>query len=143
MTSLFFDTNALIYWINARDERHDEVDRLIGRAIEHGVALHTGACQLNEVYYVTSRHHFGESVARALLADIAEVFSLVSLDEGIVRDALGSDEPDYEDGLVRAMAEHLAVDALVSYDERAFKRSPIPKVTAREALELEGLADGT
>ena len=140
MTSLFFDTNALIYWINPNAGTHEEVDRLVGRAVERGAMLFTGACQLNEVYYVVARRYLPEPQTRELLEDIADVFSLVSLDEQTVRHALTSDEPDYEDGLVCAMAERVAADALVSYDLKAFNRSHVPKLDAAQALALPALA---
>lgn len=63
--------------------------------------------------------------------------SFAYLDEAgehrVIFNALDSDEPDYEDGLIRAAAEALQVDALITYDKKAFKYSSIPSMTAEEA----------
>ncbi len=47
--------------------------------------------------------------------------------------ALDSNEPDYEDGLIRSTAEALQVDAIISYDKKAFHKSFTPKYTASGA----------
>lgn len=75
-----------------------------------------------------------EADARSAIRDIAETFDLVDLTGLFVFESIDSDEPDYEDGLIRAAAEALQVDAIISYDKAAFKQSPIPKMTAPEAL---------
>ena len=54
----------------------------------------------------------------------------------LVFEALDSNEPDYEDGLIRGTAEALQVDAIISYDKKAFRSSFVPKLTAGEALSL-------
>ena len=65
-----------------------------------------------------------------------DVFSLAPTDARVVRAALVSDEPDYEDAIVRACAELNQVDALVSYDKKAFRGSPVPKITAHEVCDF-------
>ena len=135
MKSFFLDTNVLIYWAYANFPQHKEVDAFIGKAIEADCSLYVLSSTLNEVYYALRTRYMTEPDARTALIAIADVFALVDLNENLVTASLGSDEPDYEDGLVRATAEALQVDAIVSYDRRAFKKSFIPKLTARQALE--------
>ena len=90
---------------------------------------------LKDVYYVLCKHYMKEIDARNALWDIYSVFDLVDLDAMLVLDSLESDEPDYEDGIIRAAANALQVDAIISYDEKAFRKSKIPKMTAKEVLE--------
>ncbi len=47
--------------------------------------------------------------------------------------ALDSNEPDYEDGLIRSTAEGLQVVAIISYYKKAFHKSYTPKYTASGA----------
>ena len=49
-------------------------------------------------------------------------------------DALGSNEPDFEDGLIRSCAELNDVDFIISRDKDAFAGSTVRCVTAREYL---------
>lgn len=47
-----------------------------------------------------------------------------------------SDEPDFEDGIIRACAEAAGADFIISRDERAFARSPIKRMSAQEYIDL-------
>lgn len=134
MGSLLFDSNALIYWVYPDSPHHDEVSDLLHRALTEGVSVYALSSSLNEIYYALHRHYMTEADARDSIREIAEVFDLVDLTGLLVFDALDSDEPDYEDGLVRAAAEALQVDAIVSYDKKAFRGSVIPALTAQAAL---------
>lgn len=134
MTSLLFDTNALIYWIHPGSLHHDELLCLIDETLLDQGTVHALSSSLNEVYYILNRHYMEEPEARESLRDIAEIFDLVDLTGLFVHESIDSDEPDYEDGLIRVAAEELQVDAIITYDKAAFKSSFIPKMTAQEAL---------
>lgn len=51
-----------------------------------------------------------------------------------------SDEPDYADAVVRAVAEISQVDGIVTYDRHAFRASFIPAMTAGEWTEWLGFS---
>lgn len=102
-------------------------------------AVYALTSSLNEIYYALYRHYMSEEDARASIREIAEVFDLVDLTGLLVYSALDSNEADYEDGLIRAAAEALQVDAVVSYDKKAFKGSYIPRKTAAEVLARQSL----
>lgn len=135
-TSLLFDTNALIYWLYPSSPFHEEVAELIMQAELGGCTLYALTSSLNDVYFTLKRNYLTEKEARESVRDIAESFDLVDLAGPFVFQAIDSNEPDYEDALIRAAAEALQVDVLVSYDKAAFKKSFIPKVTGSEALSL-------
>lgn len=135
MTSLLFDANALVYSACTSSPFHGEVRRLQCALAKSGGRAHALASSLNEVYYVLHRHYMNEADARSAIRDIAETFDLIDLTGLFVLESIDSDEPDYEDGLIRVAAEELQVDAIISYDKAAFKNSPVPKLTAAEALE--------
>lgn len=135
MTSLFFDANALVYWVYPGSPFHEEMSTLLRRIVSDKGRIYALSSSLNEIYYALHAHFMPESDARASLCDIADVFDLVDLTGVFVLQALESNEPDYEDGTVRVAAEALQVDAIITYDKKAFRSSFIPKMTAREALE--------
>lgn len=135
MTSLFFDTNALIYWAHLKSPRCEEVSALIYAAVANQCPVYALASSLNDVYYALCRHYMTKPQTRDSVRDIAETFDLVDLTGSFVFDSLDSNEPDYEDGLIRSAAEALQVNAIITYDKAAFKKSFIPKMTASEARE--------
>ena len=106
---------------------------MLHTAFEREASCYALSSSLNEIYYALHSHYMSEGEARASIRDIAETFDLVDLTGLQVFAALDSDEPDYEDGLIRSVAEALQVDAIISYDKKAFHKSFIPKYTASEA----------
>ncbi|MEI3376805.1 MAG: PIN domain-containing protein [Coriobacteriales bacterium] len=134
MKSLLFDANALLYWVYPSSPFHDDVSNLLHAAFEQEASCYALSSSLNEIYYALHSHYMSEGEARASIRDIAETFDLIDLTGLQVFAALDSDEPDYEDGLIRSAAEALQVDAIISYDKKAFRKSFVPKMTAREAV---------
>lgn len=136
MNSFLFDSNALVYWAYPSAPQHAEVAHLISLVVERNGRIYALSSCLNEIYYALHAHYMGESDARESIRDIFEVFDLVDLTGPLVATALDSNEPDYEDGLVRAAAEALQVDLIITYDKKAFANSFVPKATASQALSL-------
>lgn len=93
------------------------------------------ATSLKDIYYVLTKYA-GESAARAFAISAIDALEVVAVDESICRSAARSNEPDFEDGIVRACAESAGADFIISRDAAAFQRSKIKRVTAREYLEL-------
>ena len=141
MSAYLLDSNVLVYWLHEGARQHGETAAFIHAAARHGADLYVLSSSLNDVYYVLHAHYMREPEARASIRLAAETFDVVDLTYGLVTMSLGSDEPDYEDGLIRAAAESLQVDAIVSYDVKAFHNSVIPRWTADEALAKLTAAD--
>ena len=93
------------------------------------------ATSLKDIYYVLAKYA-GEPAARSFTAAALDALEVVAVDEAICRAAASSNEPDFEDGIVRACAESADVDFIISRDESAFRRSKIKRVTAQEYLDL-------
>ena len=78
----------------------------------------------------------GEPAARSFISSALDAFETVPVDELVCRSAAKSNEPDFEDGIVRACAENAHADFIISRNAAAFRRSKIKRVTAREYLDL-------
>lgn len=136
MATTLFDVNALIYWTFTTSPWHEEVAGALKAIVECGDDAIVCASSLNEAYY-TLMHHCGftESEARQALNNIVSVFGIAPTTSEVVKRAISSDEPDYEDAVVRACAEINQVDEILCYDRAAFRSSEIPKVTASYFLQ--------
>ena len=131
-SSYLFDTNALIYLVYSGSPFHDEVSEFLKNCLKRDGRIYILTSSLNEIYYVLHSNYVSEEKARRSLDYIVEIFDLIDLVAMLVIQAIESDEPDYEDALVRAAAEAIQVDAIISYDKKAFKNSPILKKTAAQ-----------
>ena len=136
MTSrILFDTNVLIdYMIPARPG-HDAAKRLFELSEWHSINVFVCAGSLKDAYYVTAKT-LPERVSRGYIQDFIEAFDVLPFGEAECRTAAYSDEPDFEDGLVRAAAEINKVDFIITRDMKAFQHSTVRSMSAETYLEL-------
>lgn len=92
---------------------------------------------LKDVYYILLKYADEES-ARKFVLSALDLFEMVPVDSTVCRLAALSDEPDFEDGIVRICAERIGADFIISRDEHAFERSTIKRMSAQEYLEIFG-----
>ena len=130
----FLDTNTLVYSLHQGAPKHKEVNDFLERCLSESSPCYFLSSSLKDAYYILCRHYLSETDARQSIKMLRETLDMVDLNAAIVDNAFESDEPDFEDALIRSAAESLQVDAIISYDEDAFKNSFVPKLTAEEAL---------
>ncbi len=128
MVKLLFDTNILLDLCNAnRAPFHQDSLDLLGRCVRRGdVEMMVCVASLNDVYYVLRRHYGSERQARQYVGKLMELFDVRPLLPRHARRSLASDEPDFEDGLIRAVAEDAGVDATVPATARRLRVRPFP-----------------
>lgn len=131
--TVLIDTNALLDM--ALDHRPDSASarELLERSLsgEFRIAVSTGS--LKDFYYV-ARRTLPEETRRGWIVFFLDVMLAVGADAEACRRALDSDEPDFEDGIVRVLAEGLGADAIISRDAGAFLTSTVVKLSPKEFL---------
>lgn len=90
---------------------------------------------LNDVYY-TLRKLYGEPWARSAVKYLLDLLVVLPLDGEGCLIAAESNEPDFEDGMIRAMAELNDVSFILTRDKAAFNSSTVRKLTCREYLDI-------
>lgn len=132
-----FDTNALLDVIGSADERprRDDVVSLISRCFQDDIDMCLPVESFKDAYYITRKIGHTHAEASMRMAAALRIFEALDLCERHAHMALSSDEPDFEDGLIRAQAEDLGVDAIITDDRTAFVGSSVPSYSARECLE--------
>ena len=132
---LLIDTNVIIdYAVRSRPAHADAVVLFEEAARADGVRLVVLVSSLKDAYYIMCRAYGDELTARDALRRVSKTFFVVvDLLAAYADDAFASDEPDFEDGLVRAAAERLGVHAIVTRDTLAFAGSFVKAVPPAEA----------
>ncbi len=135
MHRLLLDTNILLDCVDPRRAFHGDALRLLAQCNGGGDMGLASSHSLKDVYYVMSKL-YGEPSAREAVRALADlvVVGPVGVEETLM--ALDSNEPDFEDGLVRAFAELNEADFIVSRDQEAFRKSRVRKVSAAEYLDV-------
>lgn len=134
---LLFDTNAILDLYGSQEERprRESVVQLVSKCFEDNVVMVISVGSLKDAYYITRRTGLPHDEAlRRTLASM-RIFEMVDLCSTHARSALVSDEPDFEDGLIRVQAEELGVDAIVTDDRHAFATCEIPHLSAADCLK--------
>lgn len=139
MADVILDTNIVIDYLSARRERHAEAVDLLEHLLisDDEVPVVPAGC-LKDIYYILCRHYQREDVVRMRLDDFRSVVEVADLDRDVLDAAFASDEPDLEDGIVRATAELRGAAAIVTRDADAYAASSIPHVDASTYLRAKG-----
>ena len=133
--NFFLDTNVLVYSLHSQAPFYAEVNNFLSRCLSENITCYFLSSSLKDTYYILRKHYLPEANARYSIRMFRKVFEMIDLNSVIIDKVFSSNEPDFEDALVRSAAEVLQVDAIISYDKDAFKASFIPKLTAINAFE--------
>lgn len=135
MYRVLLDTNILLdVLIQGRPERDDAWDLLEWCNGSGDVAM---ACSLSfkDVYYILQRE-LSEPQARNAVKKLMELVVIAPVDAEATYGAVQSNEPDFEDGLVRCCAELNGADFIITRDKDAFAWSKVKSLSAGEFIEL-------
>jgi predicted nucleic acid-binding protein len=132
---LAFDTNVVLDVLLERAPFAGAA-RQLWAAVEKGrvegvIAAHA----LTTVWYLVAESKSSAS-ARGVVALVARVFGVSTVDATVVRRALELDFRDFEDAVCAAAAEAAACDLIVTRDRKDFGSSPVTAVDPITALAL-------
>ena len=135
-SAILLDTSIILDMALPGRPEH-EAAVLLANEVADNVQLsaYVAATSLKDAYYVLSRGG-NEAPARQYIRQAIDFFELAAVDADICRLASASDEPDFEDGIIRACAERVGVDYIISRDAGAYARSAIRRLSAREYVDL-------
>lgn len=128
MGKVLLDTCSLIDLAIKGRPRHGRTVEVVSGLQGDGHSFFLLASSIKDVYYLLERQTRNEALARQAALRLRSSFGLVELTGDIVDRAFASDEPDFEDGLVRAAAEACRCGLIVTADRAAFEGSSVKKL---------------
>jgi predicted nucleic acid-binding protein len=134
MARAVLDTNVILDFLDTARPEHSTAVALITTLVGSGTDLGVAATSLKDIYYILTRT-VGEPAARQAITTLSQAMSVLAVDATTCADALSSDEPDFEDGLIRAAAEVWQANWIISRDHAAFAASPVPKAAPAVLLQ--------
>ncbi len=132
---VLFDTNILIDAVDAQ-RPHSHAACLALKHCNGGrdMGLVTPS-SLNDTYY-TVKKYMGEPWTRNAIRHLLELLVVIPFGPQECIISAESNEPDFEDGLIRAAAELNDIDFILTRDRKAFNYSHVRKLTCEEYLEI-------
>ncbi len=132
---ILFDTNILLDAIDERRPESQEACFALRQCNGGGDLGLVTSGSLKDVYYVLSKR-FGEKKARKAVSLFLDLLVVASVGEEECLVAMKSNEPDFEDGQVRAAAELNDVSIILTRDAGAFRYSMVRTMTCAEYRDL-------
>ena len=138
MAKILADTNFLLDMMIPGRPDAQAAYRLFAAMDEGRVDMAVCAGSLKDSYYI-ARRDMADGDRRMWLRIFTERIDLFPLDSTLCRAAIASDEPDFEDALIRTCAEWWRADYILSRDAKAFANSSIPRIEASQLVNLLGI----
>ena len=121
---LLLDTNVLLDVLCPGRPQFAEANEVAKLCNGGGDMGFVTAGSLKDVYYILTKQ-IGEQKAREAVDVLTGLFIIAPLSAEDCDMALRSNEPDFEDGLIRACAELNDIDFILTRDAAAFLRSKV------------------
>lgn len=135
MSKMLLDTNFLLDFVDETRPESAYAVKLFNWLLKGKDTGVVAAPSLKDAYYIM-RKRGSDQEARDWLRVFIRIFDIEELDVEACAIALDSNEPDYEDGCIRAIAERAQVDFIITRDRTAFERSWVKAYSAKRFLEL-------
>lgn len=135
MDKVLLDTNILLDVMIPDRSESEYAAKVVCKAGEGSLDVIVSAGSLKDVYYI-ARKALDDSTTRSFIRGFIGLFKVVPIDEAVCLSALDSSEPDFEDGIVRVIAESEKVDFILTRDFDAYRDSRVKALTAKRYLEL-------
>ena len=132
---MLLDTNVVLDYLSPTRPEHQAAVGLLEALFETGTDVVVPAGSLKDAYCILCRKYHDERIVRERLRGFSKIVRLGELTGEVAGLALSSDEPDFEDGIVRATAELAGVEAIVTRDAGAFASSFVPAMTPARYCE--------
>jgi len=130
---LFLDTNIILDLLGEREPYYESIAKIATLADKGIVTLVVSTISYSTVFYVLSEFEKSENVKEKL-----RKFKIIShssdLTDKIIEKGLLSDFSDFEDALQYNCALEAECNLLITRNEKDFKHSEIPVMTAEEYL---------
>ena len=135
MYKLLLDTNVLLDFMVPDRPESDAAVEIIRRCSNGTDVGCVCAGSLKDAYYVACKH-LGEQTAHDFVRVFLEALSVAPLDEAMCKIAANSNEPDFEDALVRATAEHINANLILTRDAKAYEHSTVRAISPQQFVDL-------
>lgn len=136
------DTNIWLDIVMGRKPFCDLSKAAILACINDEVEIQVAATSLKDIFYLVARH---QDVAKAYesIEMILSIAFVAPVDGIVCTRALELERPDYEDGIIAAVATAEHADCIISRDAKAFRKADAPRYSPEEFLHAQGYAEIT
>ncbi len=131
MKKILIDLNVLLDFLNKRND-HLDAAKIVDLCIDNKIKGYLCAHEVTTLAYflIKERHNN----AKSIIGRILDIFSIISVTEVILREALDSRINDYEDAVIESSCIKNGIDYIVSRNLKDFKNSRIKATSPKEYI---------
>jgi predicted nucleic acid-binding protein len=135
MINVFLDTNIIIDLLAERQPFYKYAVEIFKSAHNGDVKLFTSSHSIATSHYLLKKHA-EEKELRSILLNVLDFLTIVSVDEGVIKNGLRSIHKNFEDAIqILSAASVEDIDFIVTRNIKDFKESSILVLPPHEACE--------
>jgi len=132
MRKVLIDINIILDFLNKRNF-YELAKQIIQLCYDKKIKGYVCAHEITTLSYFLEKDRESEIVNKILIS-IMDIFTIISIDENILRNALKSQIKDFEDAVIEVSSLQNEVDCIVSRNKEDFAKSKIPCLEPADLL---------
>jgi predicted nucleic acid-binding protein len=132
---LLFDTNIVLDVLMDRLPHSDVAVELFSKVEDGTIIGYLCGTTITTVFYLAAKAA-GAPRAQEELKKLLSLFEVAPVNRHVLESALVLDFNDFEDAVIHEAACHIGADAIVTRNQRDFKKSRIPVYTSDEMAKI-------
>ena len=133
MKKILVDLNVLIDFLYKRNN-HFEAAKIVDLCIKKKVKGYICAQEITTLAYFLLKEEKNTIKLKSIINRILDIFSIISITEAILQEALDSRIKDYEDAVIESSSLKNQIDYIVSRNLKDFKNSRIKAISPKEYI---------
>ena len=134
---VFIDTNVMLDLLGEREPYYNDIAKIATLADKGEIAMIASSLSYATVFYLLSKNESAIKV-KEKLRNFKIISEIAQLDDLVIEKGLNSNFTDFEDALQYNCALQSECDILITRNQKDFKNSSIPVMSAKEFLKSIG-----
>lgn len=132
---VLLDTNIVLDLLMDRMPFADAAAELFSRVEDGSTTGYLCGTTITTVYYLTVKA-VGSPRAQKEIKKLLSLFEVAPVNRQVLESALVAGFSDFEDAVIHEAACHIGVEAIVTRNQKDFKKSKIPVYSAEETIKI-------
>ena len=132
---VLFDTNIVLDVLMDRLPYSDAAVALFSKVEEGAIIGYLSGTTITTVFYLAMKV-VGAVKAKEEIKKLLKLFEVAPVNRHVLESALVLDFNDFEDAVIHEAACHIGADAIVTRNQKDFKKSRIPVYTSDEMSKI-------
>ena len=132
---ILFETNIVLDVLMDRLPYSDAAAELFSKVEEGTIFGYLSGTTITTVFYLAAKT-VGAARAREEIKKLLSLFEVAPVNRHVLELALNRDFDDFEDAVIHEAACHVGADAIVTRNQKDYKKARIPVYSSEEMVKL-------